>query len=178
MRCALVAGARPQFIKAAALLPALRACGETLFWHTGQHGDPAMSADLFADLKVPKPDLHLDVGPENRTDAMARELARAAGAVDRIVVMGDTDSTVAGARAARGKRLAHVEAGCRSGEPDLPEERNRIEVDSLSGLLLFAAAPPTAWSAEEEAGAETETHAGDHAPRTSRAATACTWSAT
>jgi len=138
MRCALVAGARPQFIKAAALLPALRACGETLFWHTGQHGDPAMSADLFADLKVPKPDLHLDVGPENRTDAMARELARAAGAGDRIVVMGDTDSTVAGARAARGKRLAHVEAGCRSGEPDLPEERNRIEVDSLSDLLLCA----------------------------------------
>jgi len=144
MKCALVVGARPQFVKAAALLPALRARGETLFWHTGQHRDPGLSARQFADLELPEPDLLLDETGPDRTEAMARGLAGAieAAGVDRVVVMGDTDSTVAGARAARrtGRFLAHVEAGCRSGEPDLPEERNRIEVDESSDLLLCSTA--------------------------------------
>ncbi|MHC4938517.1 MAG: UDP-N-acetyl glucosamine 2-epimerase [Planctomycetota bacterium] len=138
MRCALIAGARPQFIKAAALLPALREKGETLFWHTGQHSDPRMSADLFEDLALPEPDLHLDAAGEDRLRTMAfglrAEIERTG--VDRIVVMGDTDSTVAGALAAEGRLLVHVEAGCRSGEADLPEEKNRILVDAKSGLLL------------------------------------------
>ena len=138
MRCALVAGARPQFIKAAALLPALRERGETLFWHTGQHTHPGLSADLFEDLRLPEPDLHLEVEGDDRTNDMARELRRAVEReqVDCVVVMGDTDSTVAGALAADGRFLVHVEAGCRSGEEDLPEEQNRILVDAKSDLLL------------------------------------------
>jgi len=139
-RCALVVGARPQFVKAAALLPALRARGETLLWHTGQHFDSELSALQFADLKLPRPDLHLEPVEGDRKEAIAASLAAAieSSGVDRVVVVGDTDSTVAGARAARrtGRILAHVEAGCRSGESDLPEERNRIEVDGLSDLLL------------------------------------------
>ena len=140
MKCALVAGVRPQFVKAAVVLPAMRARAETLFVHTGQHFDPALSAAQFADLSLPEPDLHFEPDATNRMDSMTDQLAGAfvEHGIDRVAVMGDTDSTVAGARAAQreGVPCAHIEAGCRSFEPDLPEERNRIEVDELSDLLL------------------------------------------
>jgi UDP-GlcNAc3NAcA epimerase len=140
MKCALIAGVRPQFIKAAVLLPALRERCETLFVHTGQHADPRMSAAQFADLALPDPDVVLVSDDGARLTTMTAQLAAVfrEHAIERVVVMGDTDSTVAGARAARevGLPCAHVEAGCRSGEPDLPEERNRIEVDGLCDLLL------------------------------------------
>jgi len=132
MRFVLIAGARPQFIKAAALLPALREVGETLFLHTGQHGDPAMVDAHFSGLGLAPPDVRLqgvsdDIGP----------VLKGFGP-DWVVVMGDTDSTLMGARgaAAAGIPLAHVEAGARSGESDLPEEAIRIEVDRLSDLLF------------------------------------------
>lgn len=131
MKFALVAGARPQFIKAAALLPALREVGETLFVHTGQHYDSAMVEAHFDGLGLPQPDVRLhgiddDIGP-----------VLGDFGPDWVVVMGDTDSTLMGARgaAASGIPLAHVEAGARSGEPELPEEIVRIEVDRLSDLL-------------------------------------------
>ena len=139
MKCVLVAGARPQFVKAAALLPALRARSETVFVHTGQHGDPAMVEAHFEGLGLDEPDIRLEPG-RPRMDAMVDGLAGVieAEAPDRVVVMGDADSTVAGARAAarRGVFLVHVEAGARSGERSLKEERNRIETDGLSDLLL------------------------------------------
>lgn len=143
MRAVLVAGARPQFIKAAALLPALRARGETLFFDTGQHWSAGMVDAHFAGLDLPRPDVRLDVRDPDRTSRVAKMTDGIAAFVgshepDVVVVMGDTDSAVAGARAAarKGVRLAHVEAGARSGERDLPEEINRIEIDEVSQLLF------------------------------------------
>jgi len=144
MKAALVVGARPQFVKAAALLPALRARGETRFVHTGQHADPAMVDAQLASLGLPEPDRRLQAGGSraHRLGAFVQDLAEAfeADGVDRVVVVGDTDSTLAGALAASMTRipLVHVEAGARSGERDLPEERNRILVDAMSDLLLCA----------------------------------------
>ena len=130
MKLALIAGARPQFIKAAALLPALRDVAETRFIHTGQHYDDAMVAAHFPALDLPEPDVIL-AGVDD-------DIAPALDGVDRVVVMGDTDSTLMGARGAHalGLAVAHVEAGARSGEADLPEEAIRIEVDALSDLLF------------------------------------------
>jgi len=143
MRCILVAGARPQFIKAAALLPALREQGEALLVHTGQHTVASMVDAHFEGLELSPPDLRLvapDIERSERLDAMATALTSVLedARPDWVVVVGDADSTVAGARAAvqLNLRVAHVEAGARSGEPDLPEERNRIEVDVSSTLLL------------------------------------------
>lgn len=142
MKTALVVGARPQFVKAAALLPALRARGATSFLHTGQHTDPAMVEAQFASLGLPAPDRQLSAagGRAQRLGGLVRDLAETfeSDGIDRVVVMGDTDSTLAGALAASfsGLPLVHVEAGARSGERDLPEERNRIVVDELSDLLL------------------------------------------
>jgi UDP-N-acetylglucosamine 2-epimerase len=136
MRLALVAGARPQFIKAAALLPALRARHETLFVHTGQHADAAMVEAHFAGLGLPAPDRRLE------RDAMRERLGELLRdeRPERVVVVGDTHSTRAGAEAARaaGIPVAHVEAGARSGEPDLPEEAIRIAVDAIADRLFCA----------------------------------------
>jgi UDP-N-acetylglucosamine 2-epimerase len=95
----------------------------------------------FEGLGLPEPDVRLDLqGPGARLERMTSRLVALIGdqRPDWVVVMGDTESTLAGARAAKqiGIPLAHVEAGARSGEPDLPEERIRIEVDEQSDLLL------------------------------------------
>jgi UDP-N-acetylglucosamine 2-epimerase len=141
MRVLLLAGARPQFVKSAALLPALDAEAEVTFVHTGQHADPRMVEAHFEGLGLPEPDVRLNsTDRANRLDGMVEQLVAVLEErrPDWVVVTGDTESTLAGARAAKqaGMRLAHVEAGARSGEPDLPEERIRIEVDRLSDLLL------------------------------------------
>lgn len=143
MRLLLLAGARPQFIKAAALLPALRRVGEVCFVHTGQHVDPHMVEAHFPGLGLPKPDVRLEIAGGTRPERLGRMVDQLGGllrrrATDRVVVMGDTDSTLAGALAAStaGIPLAHVEAGARSGERDLPEELNRILVDELSDRLF------------------------------------------
>ena len=143
MRCLLVAGARPQFVKAAALLPALREQGEALLVHTGQHKDANMVDAHFEGLDLRPPDLRLvapDLEPDERMDAMTTAMTSVLedARPDWVVVVGDADSTVSGARAAvqLDLRVAHVEAGARSGEADLPEERNRIEVDVSSTMLL------------------------------------------
>ncbi|MEM8884463.1 MAG: UDP-N-acetylglucosamine 2-epimerase [Planctomycetota bacterium] len=146
MTVALVVGARPQFVKAAALLPALRDRGPTLLVHTGQHTDAELDADQFASLGLPAPDVRLtaDGDRDARRTGMVEGLraAFAEHAIERVVVLGDTDSTVAGAEAAHalGLPLTHVEAGARSGEPDLPEEINRVRVDELSDRLLCSTA--------------------------------------
>jgi len=164
MRLVLVAGARPQFIKAAALLPALRARHEVCFLHTGQHASASMVDAHFAGLEIPEPDLRhapaefpRDLEEADRFAALGLfgqvALKAVRGAVDRIVVMGDTDSTVAGARCGEAMSIpvAHVEAGARSGEPDLVEERNRIEVDRIADLC-FCSTPAHAANLAGEAG--------------------------
>jgi UDP-N-acetylglucosamine 2-epimerase (non-hydrolysing) len=137
-----VAGARPNFVKLAPLVAAARAAGRELPWvHTGQHADAAMARDLWEDLRLPEPVATLGVRPPGarRAERMAKDLVPVLGALrpSMVAVIGDVDSTVAGALAARtlGIRLAHVEAGLRSFERGLPEERNRVRVDALSDRL-------------------------------------------
>jgi UDP-GlcNAc3NAcA epimerase len=133
-----VVGNRPQFIKSAPLTLALRDAGiqETVL-HTGQHWDPEMSQIFFDELGIPEPAHRLDLRT-NDIDAMTAAIAAIVrdGQPDWVLVFGDTNSTVAGARAAGDVRVAHVEAGLRSFDLSMPEERNRIEVDRRAALLL------------------------------------------
>jgi UDP-GlcNAc3NAcA epimerase len=133
-----VVGNRPQFIKSAPLSVALRDRGiEEVVVHTGQHYDRELSQVFFDELGLADPRYRLDLQTAD-TDLMQAGI----GAVvegeqpDWVLVYGDTNSTVAGARAAGETPVAHVEAGLRSGDLSMPEEHNRIEVDRLSALLL------------------------------------------
>ena len=145
MSLLLVVGARPNLVKAWALLRAFArvpaiACRLV---HTGQHRDHEMSGAFFAELGIPAPDVALGVRP----DTPARQIARIMLAFDRtltaerpdlVVVVGDVSSTLACALAAakRGVPVAHVEAGLRSGDWTMPEEVNRVLTDRLSRYLL------------------------------------------
>jgi UDP-N-acetylglucosamine 2-epimerase len=140
MRVLSVVGNRPQFIKSAPLSVALREAGiDEVVVHTGQHYDRGLSQVFFEELGLDEPRYRLDL----RTADPAAMEPRIADAVTRerpdwVLVYGDTNSTASGARAAAAAEvpLAHVEAGLRSGDLSMPEERNRIEVDALAALLL------------------------------------------
>jgi UDP-GlcNAc3NAcA epimerase len=140
MRVLSVVGNRPQFVKSAPLSVALRSAGiDEVLLHTGQHYDRELSAVFFEELGLPQPAYPLDLQTAE-VDAMQRPIEEAVAAETPSVVLvyGDTNSTLAGARAgiARSVPVAHVEAGLRSGDLTMPEERNRIEVDRISALLL------------------------------------------
>ena len=138
MRVLSVVGNRPQFIKSGPLSVALRAAGiDEVVLHTGQHWDLEMSAVFFEELELPEPAYRLDL----RTADPAAMEPPIREAVERerpdwVVVYGDTNSTLAGATAAGDVPVAHVEAGLRSFDLTMPEERNRIAVDRISALLL------------------------------------------
>jgi UDP-N-acetylglucosamine 2-epimerase len=138
MRVLSVVGNRPQFIKSAPLSVALREAGiDEVVVHTGQHWDPAMSQVFFDELGIEQPAYRLDL----RTADVAAMTPAIRAVVeperpDWVLVYGDTNSTLAGAQAAGETRVAHVEAGLRSFDLSMPEERNRIEVDRLSTLLF------------------------------------------
>jgi UDP-GlcNAc3NAcA epimerase len=133
-----VVGNRPQFIKSGPLSVALRNRGvDEVVVHTGQHYDRELSQVFFDELELPPPAYRLDlktpdVGP------MRTKVAEVVGAErpDWVLVYGDTNSTLAGARAAGETPVAHVEAGLRSGDLTMPEELSRIEVDRIASLLL------------------------------------------
>jgi UDP-GlcNAc3NAcA epimerase len=135
-----VVGNRPQFIKSGPVSVAFRAAAiDEAVLHTGQHWDRGLSDVFFEELGLPEPayrlDLHsADPGAMRPGILAAIESERP----DRVLVYGDTNSTLAGAEAAvaAGIPVAHVEAGLRSGDLSMPEERNRIEVDRISALLL------------------------------------------
>ena len=140
MRALTIVGNRPQFIKAAPLSLALAAAGiDEVSVHSGQHYDAVMSAVFYDELGLPKPSHSLDLRTAD-SDVLERGIADvlAAERPDWVIVFGDTNTTLAGARAGvkAGVALAHIEAGLRSGDLAMPEERNRIEVDRLADLLL------------------------------------------
>jgi UDP-N-acetylglucosamine 2-epimerase len=135
-----VIGNRPQFVKSAPLGVACRAAGiDEVVLHTGQHYDRELSAVFFEELGLDEPGYLLELRTADTT-RMAPEIERAIRSErpDMVLVLGDTNSTLAGALAARaaGTPVAHVEAGLRSGDLEMPEERNRIEVDRLSAILF------------------------------------------
>jgi UDP-GlcNAc3NAcA epimerase len=140
MRVLSVVGNRPQFVKSAPLSVALRDRGiDEVLLHTGQHYDRELSAVFFEELQLREPDIPLDLHTAD-TDVMAPLVLEAVQRTrpDAVLVYGDTNSTLAGALAAAEAHvpIAHVEAGLRSGDLSMPEERNRIEVDRLSSVLF------------------------------------------
>ena len=142
-RIVSIIGSRPEIVQAAPLSLAYSNCVEEILVHTGQHYDPQMSDLQIADLKLPLPEYNLGVGSLPRTRGVAVAQERIARVIeseqpDAVLVRGDTNATLAGARAAvdGGVPLLHVEAGLRSYRTDMPEEHNRIETDQLSDLLF------------------------------------------
>jgi UDP-GlcNAc3NAcA epimerase len=150
MRLVSVVGARPQFIKLAPLVRAIREhndcagrCIEHVILHTGQHHDPQMSAVFFRELGIPEPAVNLGISGGSPTEQVGRMLQALQPALaelrpDRVVVFGDTNSTLAGALAAAQAQigLAHVEAGLRSYDRRMPEEINRVVADVLADVLF------------------------------------------
>jgi len=140
-----IVGARPNFIKAAALYRAFKAFPAVAFQivHTGQHHDTSMSDVFFRQLQLPRPDHYLNVSGGSATQRIAQTLLALEAVFERerpdlIVVIGDVNSTLTGALAASKAQipLAHVEAGLRSGDRRMPEESNRIVTDHLSDYLF------------------------------------------
>jgi UDP-GlcNAc3NAcA epimerase len=140
MKVFSVVGNRPQFIKAAPTSVALRERGvEEVVLHTGQHYDRELSQVFFEELGLAEPRYRLELHTADTEAMRARILEPMRDErPDWVLVYGDTNSTLAGALAAieLGFPLAHVEAGLRSGDLTMPEERNRIETDRVAQLLL------------------------------------------
>lgn len=142
-----VVGARPNFMKAAPVVRAIRAIGlDQRLVHTGQHYDPLLSDVFFADLDLPPPDVNLGIGSGSharQTGATMIELDRTFEtlAPALVVVYGDVNSTLAATLVAAktGIPVAHVEAGLRSFDDSMPEEINRRVTDLLSSLLFVTA---------------------------------------
>src|SRR5438874_10070056 len=161
MKIMTIVGARPNFMKAAPIIAAIRKCNKDPAWanstpidhilvHTGQHYDALMSDSFFADLDLPPPQIRLGVGSASHALQTA-EILRMFEPVllrerpDAVVVVGDVNSTLACALVtakisfdSMGTRplLAHVEAGLRSFDRSMPEEINRILTDRISDLLF------------------------------------------
>jgi UDP-N-acetylglucosamine 2-epimerase (non-hydrolysing)/UDP-GlcNAc3NAcA epimerase len=143
MKILTVIGNRPQFIKAAAVSPRLRARHRELLIHTGQHFDDELSTVFFAELGLPAPDRELGIALGSNSSQTARMLTALEPVLgeegpDVVLVYGDTNSTLAGALAGAqvGVPVAHVEAGMRSFDRSMPEELNRVLADHASSLLL------------------------------------------
>jgi UDP-N-acetylglucosamine 2-epimerase (non-hydrolysing) len=159
---AVVAAARPNFMKVGPVVEALRNRADVALVHTGQHYDERMSEGFFRDLGLPEPDVNLSVGSGSHAEQTAAVMVAFEGYLfehptDAVVVVGDVNSTVAAAMAAVKLRVpvAHVEAGLRSRDWGMPEEINRVLTDRISRWLftpspdgdanLAAEGVPTHW---------------------------------
>lgn len=146
----IVAGARPNFMKIAPIIRALHARRDNgrnalayRLVHTGQHYDSRMSGDFFAQLEIPEPHVNLQVGSGSQAEQTAaimvgyEQLLRSQRS-DLCIVVGDVNSTMACSITARkeGVKVAHVEAGIRSGDWTMPEEINRVVTDSVSDYFF------------------------------------------
>ena len=161
MRVISIVGARPQFIKLKPVHDALLAKGhEHMVIHTGQHYDPEMSGDMFADMELPEPDICLGIGPGEPTQQVARMVEALESQISRVspdsvLVYGDTTTTLAGAIAASKLEVktGHVEAGLRSYDPRMIEEVSRRIADRVCHLLFAPTANAVANLAKEGLGA-------------------------
>jgi UDP-N-acetylglucosamine 2-epimerase (non-hydrolysing) len=141
-----VVGARPNFMKVAPIVAAMKRRPEAfqpLVVHTGQHYDAAMSDSFFRDLDLPQPDTHLGVGSGSHAVQTAAVMERFEPVVlqekpDWVLVVGDVNSTIACALVCvkLGVKVAHVEAGLRSRDRTMPEEINRLLTDQIADLLF------------------------------------------
>jgi UDP-GlcNAc3NAcA epimerase len=150
MKFATIIGARPQFIKTAALSRVLRqyAGVSEILVHTGQHFDDNMSRIFFEQMEIPRPDYNLEIAGLNHGAMTGRMLEKIeevllAEQPDTVLVYGDTNSTLAGALAGAKLHIpvAHVEAGLRSFNRQMPEEINRVLTDHVSSLLFAPTKP-------------------------------------
>ena len=145
-RIASIAGARPNFMKIAPIVAALQRRSdsfESMLIHTGQHYDEKMSQIFFDELGIPRPDINLEVGSGSHAQQTASimtafERVLLEHAIDMVLVVGDVNSTIACALVASklGVPIAHVEAGLRSYDREMPEEINRVLTDQISDLLF------------------------------------------
>jgi UDP-N-acetylglucosamine 2-epimerase (non-hydrolysing) len=146
-RLVLVVGTRPNFMKMAPVAARLAERPDRFEYalvHTGQHYDARMSDVFLEELRIGEPDRFLGVGSGSNVQQVARGLERLKSALidlapDVVVVAGDVNSTLAGARAAAqlGISVAHVEAGLRSFDRSMPEEYNRVATDQIADLLFI-----------------------------------------
>lgn len=143
MRIATILGNRPQFIKHALLSRRLRQEHKEVIIHTGQHFSPDMSGDFFAEMGLPDPDVNLNIHEASSNRQIGSMLPSISYCLQEIkpnlvLITGDTNSALAGALAASKLHIpiAHVEAGARCGDRNVPEEVNRILIDEMSGLLF------------------------------------------
>jgi len=146
MKVICVVGARPNFMKIAPLVKEIEKYPKIdyILVHTGQHYDKYLSKIFFDELEIPEPSINLGVGSGSR-EFQIKEVAKRFKSVlskekpDLVIVVGDINSTIACALAAKelGIKVAHVEAGLRSFDNTMPEEKNRIKTDAVSDYLFI-----------------------------------------
>jgi UDP-N-acetylglucosamine 2-epimerase (non-hydrolysing) len=153
VKIVLVAGARPNFMKVAPIIDAIRAAKEKgagldyALVHTGQHYDAKMSEEFFKQLGIPEPDINLEAGGGSQAEQTAAIMVRFErylndNPCDLVLVVGDVTSTLACSIVAKkfGIHVAHVEGGIRSGDITMPEEINRLVTDSITDYFFTTSA--------------------------------------